>query len=92
MPFFPSFISLLWWFTAVPTAVTLGVIPLFIALTFVASPAIKAQLRKAAEKMAATQALLVEALNGVQTIKAQMQKIQSVGVGSAAILIHEREL
>ena len=27
------------------TAVTLGVIPLFIALTFIASPAIKAQLQ-----------------------------------------------
>ena len=53
------------------TAVTLGVIPLFLALAYVASPAIKAQLRKAAEKNAATQSLLVEALNGVQTIKAQ---------------------
>ena len=39
--------------------------------TFVASPAIKSQLRKAAEKNAATQSLLVEALSGVQTIKAQ---------------------
>ena len=38
---------------------------------FVASPAIKSQLRKAAEKNAATQSLLVEALSGVQTIKAQ---------------------
>ena len=36
-----------------------------------ASPAIKSQLRKAAQKNAATQSLLVEALNGVQTIKAQ---------------------
>jgi subfamily B ATP-binding cassette protein HlyB/CyaB len=53
------------------TAVSLGVIPLFLALTFIASPAIKAQLRKAAEKNAATQSLLVESLSGVQTIKAQ---------------------
>ena len=53
------------------TAVTLGVVPLFLALTFLASPAIKSQLRKAAQKNAATQSLLVEALNGVQTIKAQ---------------------
>ena len=58
-------------YSGVLTAVTLGVIPLFIALTFIASPAIKAQLRKAAEKNAATQALLVESLSGVQTIKAQ---------------------
>lgn len=53
------------------TAVSLGVIPLFLALTYIASPAIKGQLRKAAEKNAATQSLLVEALTGVQTIKAQ---------------------
>jgi len=53
------------------TAVSLGVIPLFLALTYVASPAIKGQLRKAAEKNAATQSLLVESLSGVQTIKAQ---------------------
>ena len=53
------------------TAVSLGVIPLFLALTYIASPAIKSQLRKAAEKNAATQSLLVESLSGVQTIKAQ---------------------
>ncbi|TCD58128.1 peptidase domain-containing ABC transporter [Synechococcus sp. BS55D] len=58
-------------YSGVLTAVTLGVIPLFLALTYIASPAIKNQLRKAAEKNAATQSLLVEALNGVQTIKAQ---------------------
>ena len=58
-------------YSGVLTAVTLGVIPLFLALTYIASPAIKAQLRKAAEKNAATQSLLVEALSGVQTIKAQ---------------------
>ena len=58
-------------YSGVLTAVTLGVIPLFLALTFIASPAIKSQLRKAAEKNASTQSLLVEALNGVQTIKAQ---------------------
>ena len=58
-------------YSGVLTAVTLGVIPLFLALTYMASPAIKAQLRKAAEKNAATQSLLVEALSGVQTIKAQ---------------------
>ena len=58
-------------YSGVLTAVTLGVVPLFLALTFLASPAIKSQLRKAAQKNAATQSLLVEALNGVQTIKAQ---------------------
>ncbi|QNJ01780.1 ABC transporter transmembrane domain-containing protein [Synechococcus sp. PROS-U-1] len=58
-------------YSGVLTAVTLGVIPLFLGLTLLASPAIRAQLRKAAEKNAATQAFLIESLNGVQTIKAQ---------------------
>lgn len=58
-------------YSGVLTAVTLSVVPLFLGLTIVASPLIKAQLRKAAEKNAATQSLLVESLNGVQTIKAQ---------------------
>jgi ATP-binding cassette subfamily B protein len=58
-------------YSGVLTAVTLGVVPLFLGLTLVASPFIRAQLRKAAEKNAATQSLLIEALNGVQTIKAQ---------------------
>jgi len=42
-----------------------------LGLTLLASPAIRSQLRKAAEKNAATQAFLIESLNGVQTIKAQ---------------------
>jgi ATP-binding cassette subfamily B protein len=58
-------------YSGVLTAVTLGVVPLFLGLTVVASPAIRGQLRKAAERNAATQSLLVESLNGVQTIKAQ---------------------
>ena len=58
-------------YSGVLTAVTLGVVPLFLALTLVASPFIRAQLRKAAEKNAETQSLLIESLNGVQTIKAQ---------------------
>ena len=40
-----------------------------------ASPLIRGQLRKAAERNAATQSQLVEALNGVQTIKAQNAEV-----------------
>ncbi len=58
-------------YSGVLTAVTLAVVPLFLGLTYIASPLIRGQLRKAAEKNAATQSLLVEALSGVQTIKAQ---------------------
>ena len=57
-------------YSGVLTAVTLGVIPLFLALTFIASPAIKLSWQSG-RKNAATQSLLVEALSGVQTIKAQ---------------------
>ena len=58
-------------YSGVLTAVTLGVLPLFLGLTVVASPVIRGQLRKAAERNAATQSFLIESLNGVQTIKAQ---------------------
>ena len=43
----------------------------FLGITLVASPVIRGQLRKAAERNAQTQSYLVESLNGVQTIKAQ---------------------
>lgn len=65
------YIAVMLFYSGILTAVSLGVIPLFLGLTYLASPAIKGQLRKSAEKNAATQSLLVEALNGVQTIKAQ---------------------
>ncbi|NDD14928.1 MAG: type I secretion system permease/ATPase, partial [Betaproteobacteria bacterium] len=65
------YVGVMVFYSGVLTAVSLGVIPLFLGLTYLASPAIKSQLRKAAEKNAATQSLLIEALSGVQTIKAQ---------------------
>jgi subfamily B ATP-binding cassette protein HlyB/CyaB len=65
------YVAVMVMYSGVLTAVTLAVVPLFLGLTVVASPAIRGQLRKAAERNAATQSLLVESLNGVQTIKAQ---------------------
>ena len=65
------YIAVMFMYSAVLTAVSLGVIPLFLGLTVVASPVIRSQLRKAAERNAQTQSLLVESLSGVQTIKAQ---------------------
>jgi subfamily B ATP-binding cassette protein HlyB/CyaB len=53
------------------TAVALGVVPLYLALVYVIAPIIKKQLRIAAEANAAASALMVEALNGMQTVKAQ---------------------
>jgi subfamily B ATP-binding cassette protein HlyB/CyaB len=65
------YIAVMVFYSGVLTVVSLGVVPLFLGLTIVASPLIRGQLRKQAEKNAATQSQLVEALNGVQTIKAQ---------------------
>ena len=86
------YIAVMMVYSGVLTAVTLGVIPLFIALTFIASPAIKAQLRKAAEKNAATQALLVESLSGVQTIKAQnAENTVQMALAAPLLFVYERE-
>ncbi len=65
------YIGVMLTYSGVLTVVALGVVPLFLGLTVVASPLIRSQLRRAAEQNASTQSLLVEALSGVQTIKAQ---------------------
>ncbi|MFM7219212.1 MAG: type I secretion system permease/ATPase [Nodosilinea sp.] len=53
------------------TLVALATIPLFVVLTVLVSPIVRHQLRVKAERNAATQALLVESLSGIQTVKAQ---------------------
>ncbi|MDA0267755.1 MAG: peptidase domain-containing ABC transporter [Cyanobacteria bacterium] len=53
------------------TLVALATIPLFVLLTVLVSPIVRRQLRDKAEKNAATQSYLVEALSGIQTVKAQ---------------------
>jgi CRP-like cAMP-binding protein len=53
------------------TLVALATIPLFVILTFLVAPIVRRQLRVKAERNAATQALLVESMSGIQTVKAQ---------------------
>ncbi|MBT9317580.1 peptidase domain-containing ABC transporter [Leptothoe spongobia] len=53
------------------TLVSLATIPLFLALTLFVSPIVRRQLRAKAEQNAKTQSFLVEALSGIQTVKAQ---------------------
>ena len=65
------YIAVMVFYSGLLTVVSLGVVPLFLGLTIVASPLIRGQLRSQSEKNAATQSQLVEALNGMQTIKAQ---------------------
>ncbi len=59
------------------TAVSLGIIPVFIGLTLIFSPTIRRQLRVKAERNAETQSYLVEILTGIQTVKAQNIELRS---------------
>jgi HlyB family type I secretion system ABC transporter len=59
------------------TAVSLAIIPVFIALTLIFSPTIRKQLRVKAERNAETQSYLVEILTGIQTVKAQNIELRS---------------
>jgi ATP-binding cassette subfamily B protein len=53
------------------TLVALATIPLFVFLTILVAPVVRRQLRDKAERNAETQSFLVEALSGIQTVKAQ---------------------
>ncbi len=53
------------------TLVALATIPLFVFLTVLVAPIVRRQLRQKAERNASTQSYLVEALSGIQTVKAQ---------------------
>ena len=59
------------------TAVSLGIIPIFVVLTLIFSPTIRRQLRVKAERNAETQSYLVEVLTGIQTVKAQNIELRS---------------
>ncbi|MEL7504535.1 MAG: peptidase domain-containing ABC transporter [Cyanobacteria bacterium J06554_6] len=65
------YIAVLLLYSVKLTLVTLLTIPVFVALTFMVSPIVRRQLRAKAERNAETQSFLVEALSGVQTVKAQ---------------------
>lgn len=59
------------------TFVSLATIPLFMLLTFFVSPIVRKQLRAKAERNAETQSFLVEALSGIQTVKAQNMELKT---------------
>jgi ATP-binding cassette subfamily B protein len=56
---------------------SLGMIPLFMGLTFIVAPIIQQQLRAKAERNAETQSHLVEVVSGIQTVKAQNIELKS---------------
>ncbi len=53
------------------TLISLLVIPIQVALTFLGAPIFRRQFRESAEKNAETQSHLVEVLSGIQTVKSQ---------------------
>lgn len=59
------------------TLVALATIPVFVLLTLLLAPTIRAQLRAKAERNAETQSFLVEAMTGIQTVKAQNMELRS---------------
>jgi ATP-binding cassette, subfamily B, bacterial HlyB/CyaB len=65
------YIVVMFIYSWVLTLVTLGVIPVFVALTVFVSPIVRRQLRTKAERQAETQSYLVEVLSGISTVKAQ---------------------
>lgn len=59
------------------TFIALATIPFFMILTFFVSPIVRRQLRTKAERNAETQSFLVEALSGIQTVKAQNMELKT---------------
>jgi HlyB family type I secretion system ABC transporter len=59
------------------TIIALATLPAFILLTWIVSPIVRGQLRTKAERNAESQSYLVEAMGGIQTIKAQNIELRS---------------
>ncbi|MFN3360960.1 MAG: peptidase domain-containing ABC transporter [Pseudanabaenaceae cyanobacterium] len=66
-----AYIAIMFLYSWKLTLVALCTVPFFILLAFIASPIIRKQLRVRAERHADTQSYLVEAISGIQTVKAQ---------------------
>jgi HlyB family type I secretion system ABC transporter len=71
------YVAVMFLYSPLLSAMTLAIIPIFIALTLIFSPTIRRQLRVKAERNAETQSYLVEVLTGIQTVKAQNIELRS---------------
>ena len=71
------YIAVMFIYSVKLTIVSLATIPLFMMLTFFVSPIVRRQLRAKAERNAETQSFLVEALSGIQTVKAQNMELKT---------------
>jgi len=64
------FLAVMWFYSPILTLVVMGSLPLYALLSVVITPAIRARLHEKFNRGADNQSFLVEAINGIQTVKA----------------------
>lgn len=64
------FLGVMWWYSPLLTGVVLGSLPLYALLSLLITPTIRARLNEKFARGAENQAFLVEAVSGIQTVKA----------------------
>jgi len=64
------FLAVMFYYSWVLTAIVVGTIPLYVALSAIATPMFRARLNEKFNRGAENQAFLVESVNGIQTVKA----------------------
>lgn len=64
------FLGVMWWYSPVLTMIVIGSLPLYALLSIVITPIIRARLNEKFNRGAENQSFLVEAISGIQTVKA----------------------
>jgi subfamily B ATP-binding cassette protein HlyB/CyaB len=64
------FLAVMWFYSPILTLVVMGSLPLYAVLSLVITPAIRARLHEKFNRGAENQSFLVEAISGIQTVKA----------------------
>jgi len=64
------FLAVMWFYSPILTFVVMGSLPLYAFLSLVITPAIRARLHEKFNRGAENQSFLVEAISGIQTVKA----------------------
>jgi ATP-binding cassette, subfamily B, bacterial HlyB/CyaB len=64
------FLAVMWFYSPILTVVVMGSLPLYALLSVVITPAIRARLHEKFNRGAENQSFLVEAISGIQTVKA----------------------
>ena len=64
------FLAVMWFYSPILTLVVMGSLPLYAFLSVVITPAIRARLHEKFNRGAENQSFLVEAISGIQTVKA----------------------